>query len=193
MIGKIADHVVSELNTYFGLLASAQTDQVAAGSLFDLDGTPNAKVKDKLVFSLVNIEQDRTYHSLDVYKKNGRNDIEITKPELKVNLFFLLIANHGNYQEALKSISRAIAFFQHRHSFDIDPMLPTTSSGRKNHIVVEMISMSFEQQNHLWGMLGGKYMPSVMFKAGIADIRDERVEGEVAPVEEVVINRGQSQ
>lgn len=189
MIGKIANHVVSELNAYFSLLASSQTDHVVAGNLFDLDGTPNAKVKDKLIFSLVNIEQDRTYHSLDVYKKDSPNNSKIVKPELKVNLFFLLIANNGNYQEALKSISRAIAFFQHRHSFDIEPVLASASSGAKNHIVFELVSMSFEQQNHLWGMLGGKYMPSVMFKAGIAEIRDERVEGEVAPVEEIVINR----
>ena len=30
--------------------------------------------------------------------------------------------------------------------------------------VVDLFSLNFEQVNHLWSTLGGKYMPSVLYK-----------------------------
>lgn len=187
MIARIAGHIVSELNDYFSLLSPVSTEHVAADSLFDLEGGANSKIKNKLTFSLVNIEQDRTYHSLNIQKKDGEGKNQIIKPEVMVNVYFLMISNFSDYEESLKAISRVIAFFQHRNSFDI-PKEASPSSTATSHVIFEMVSMSFEQQNHLWGMLGGKYMPSVMYKAGIVDIQDERVEAIAPPVEEIRIN-----
>lgn len=186
VIGTIADHIVNELNTYFGLLSSASEDQVAVGSLFNLTGEHNSDVTNKLLVSLTNIERDKTYHSLDIYKKTENGNSQIIKPEIKVNVYFLFIANFNDYQESLKAISRLIAFFQHRHSFNITA--DATSSNKTARISFDLFPLSFEQQNHVWGMLGGKYIPSVMYKAGILDIQDERVEAEAAPVEEIIIN-----
>ena len=48
--------------------------------------------------------------------------------------------------------------------------------------------MTFEQQNHLWGALGAKYMPSVMYRLALVAVRDEQIEAEVLPVQEILIN-----
>jgi len=186
VIGKITDHVVKELNAYFSIISSVSDDHVVAGSLFDQAGGQNSEVKDKLLVSLVNIEQDKTYHSLDIYKKTENGQSQIIKPEIKINLYFLFIANYSVYGESLKAISRVIAFFQHRNSFDI--LSGAAASDKKSHISFELFSQTFEQQNHIWGTLGGKYIPSIMYKAGILDIQDEQVKAEVAPVEEIWIN-----
>lgn len=188
MIGKVTDHIVRDLNAYFSVLSSVSDDHVVAGSLFDQTGGQNSEVKDKLLVSLVNIEQDKTYYSLDIYKKIENDQSQIIKPEIKINLYFLFIANYGVYGESLKAISRVIAFFQHRNSFDILPNAAATD--KKAHISFELFPLSFEQQNHIWGTLGGKYIPSIMYKAGILDIQDEQVEAETAPVEEIWINEG---
>ena len=40
----------------------------------------------------------------------------------------------------------------------------------------------------MWGALGAKYMPSVMYRLAIVTVRDEQIEAEVPAVEEIVIN-----
>lgn len=188
MIGKVTEYIVKELNTYFGLLSSSTDNYVVADSLFNSAGEYNSDTKNKLLLSLANIERDKTYHSIDIYKKTENGNSQIIRPVIKVNLYFLFIANSNDYQESLKAISRVIAFFQHRNSFEIEADVAT--SNKKSRLIFELFSLSFEQQNHVWGMFGGKYIPSVMYKVGILDIQDERVEGEVAPVEEIIINKG---
>ena len=186
MINRVATHIVEELNDYIGLLSSGSGEHVIAASLFDIDGVANANVKDKIVLSLVNLEQDKTYQSVEKFQKDANGLSKVVKPEIKINLHFLVSANFTIYEESLKAISRVIAFFQHRQVFNI----PKFSEPSPNHsrVVFEIVSMSFEQQNHLWGSLGGKYIPSVVYKAGLVEIQDERTEAMAALVQEIKVN-----
>ena len=45
-----------------------------------------------------------------------------------------------------------------------------------------MYSLNFEEQNQLWGSLGAKYMPSVLFKIRTIGIVDIKSKGIVKPV-----------
>ncbi len=186
MIDKVVKHIVAELNFYFDPALQDSNKLVEAGSLFNAKGEATS-ITNKLLVSIVNIREDPHYHSLEIYKKNDEGKNQLIKPEIKLNVYFLLAATHTEYNQALKAVSRAIAFFQHRKSFDIFAG-DDSISAVTNHVVFEMESLSFEQQNNVWGMLGGKYQPSVMYKAGIIDIRDERVEGIVSSVKEIGIN-----
>ena len=38
---------------------------------------------------------------------------------------------------------------------------------------MELYTMNFEQVNHLWSTLGGKYLPSVLYKMKMIVISDE--------------------
>ena len=75
-----------------------------------------------------------------------------------------------------------VAFFQRRPptSFADVP----DSGDRRERFSAELHTMTFEQQNHLWGALGAKYMPSVMYKVGVIDIDDSQIEALVPPVED---------
>lgn len=193
MIDKALRYVVSELNDYFYAvlppLAPASTDRerVVAASLFDLDGKVNTNAKDRVVAQVVNVQEDRVYHSVDVYKRRDDGTGELMRPEIKVNVFVLFVANIADYAEATKMLSWVMAFFQHRNSFEYSAIAGLTD--RPGHFTFELYSMSFEQQNHLWGALGAKYMPSVMFKLGIVDIRDEQLRAEVPPVLDIAANQ----
>jgi hypothetical protein len=193
MIDKALKHVVGELNDYFYAVmpplapASTNRERVIAGSLFDLDGKVNTKAKDKVVAQIVNLQEDRVYHSVDVYKRRDDGTGELMRPEIKVNVFVLFVANISDYSESMKMLSWVIAFFQHRHRFDYSAV--TGLADRTGHFTFELHSMTFEQQNHLWGALGAKYMPSVMFKLGIVDIRDEQLRAEVPPVLDIAANQ----
>ncbi len=187
MINTAIQHVVAELNSYFDLRSGASTaGHVVAGSLFDLDGNINTATKDKVVLSMVNIEQDAVYKPINAFKKKADGTSERVKPEIKINIYLLIVANRSKYDEAMKAIAHVISFFQFQPSFDYAAIAGLEE--REGRISFDLFSMTFEQQNHLWGLLGGKYMPSVMYKVGLMDIYDGQVEAEVPPVQEIWVN-----
>lgn len=44
-------------------------------------------------------------------------------------------------------------------------------------IMMDVFSMNFEQINHLWGILGGKYIPSVLYKLRILPVQKSELKG----------------
>ncbi|PKN63110.1 MAG: DUF4255 domain-containing protein [Deltaproteobacteria bacterium HGW-Deltaproteobacteria-15] len=186
MINTIIEHIASRLNEYFNVRAgAAQELWVVPGSLMNLDGTANNSLFKKVVLSVVNVEEDRIYHSTETFSRRPDGTSDIVKPEVRLNLYLIFIGNFGQYTEALKEISWVIAFFQHHPAFEYASIQGL--EGRRGRIVFEMFSPTFEQQNHLWGALGAKYMPSVLYKAGLVTITDEAVEGEAPPVQAILI------
>ncbi|HXS15683.1 MAG TPA: Pvc16 family protein, partial [Polyangiaceae bacterium] len=55
---------------------------------------------------------------------------------------------------------------------------------------VELYTMNFEQVNHLWSTLGGKYMPSVLYKVRNLSISEHLILGEARRIEEIVVHPG---
>jgi len=118
-----------------------------------------------------NIEEERIFKAQLQKQKRTDNDIEVANPEIKLNLYVLVAANPGanagSYDTALKRLSEVITYFQGTSFFDktdypdLDPI---------EYLIVELYSLSFEQQNQLWASLGGKYMPSVIFKVRLVTI-----------------------
>lgn len=187
MIHHAISHVTSELNAYLQTRSGLSSEsRIVAASLFDLDGNVNGEAKGKIVLSVVNVEEDRVYRNVDIFARKPDGTSELVKPEVKINLYALFVANMSSYDEALKGLAHVISFFQGRSTFDYAE-IPALSA-RQGRIAFELFSMTFEQQNHLWGAIGAKYMPSVMYKLGIVDVLDEQIEAEVPPVEEVWIN-----
>ncbi|MDJ0768469.1 MAG: DUF4255 domain-containing protein [Ilumatobacter sp.] len=187
MIHLAVAHVVSELNEYLNLRAPGPTpDRVVADRLMTPDGKPNEKVGDKVVAMLVNVEQDRVFRPVDPFERAADGTSQFVRPEINVNLYVLFAANSTEYAEALKSIAHVVAFFQHRAVFSIaDPAWDPVEEAK---VTFELFTLSFEQQNDLWGAIGAKLMPCVMYKAGLLRIRDTRVEAEPALVSEIRIN-----
>ncbi len=187
MIHLTVSRVVSELNEYLNRRAPTMSpERVVADSLFDLSGEPNTAANDKIVASVVNVEQDRVYRPVDPFERAGDGTAQFIRPEINVNLYVLFIANLGDYNEALKAISHIIGFFQRRSVFTIED--PDWSPDENARVAFELFTLSFEQQNHLWGAIGSKFMPCVMYKAGLLKVRDTQVEADVVGVEEILVN-----
>jgi hypothetical protein len=118
-----------------------------------------------------NIDEERIFKAQLQKQKRTDNDIEVANPEIKLNLYILAAANPGanniSYDAALKRLSAVITYFQGTSFFDktdypdLDPI---------EYLIVELYSLSFEQQNQLWASLGGKYMPSVVYKVRLVVI-----------------------
>ncbi len=187
MINTAIGYVLTELNSYFDLQSgSAAESIVVAGSLFDLDGNINTETKNKVVLSMVNIEQDSVYKPVESFKRLDDGRGQRIKPKININLYLLFVANLGIYSEAMKSIANVISFFQINPSFDYADFV--VANGPKGRLSFDLFSMTFEQQNNLWSVLGAKYMPSVVYKVGMLEIQDTQVESEVPPVQELWVD-----
>ncbi len=146
-------------------------------SMFNDGDEFTASLKDKLILSMVNIEENRIAKTPDNFIRKG-DRIVYRNPPLHFNITLIFSATHA-YDKALPLIEGVIRFFQIKNVFDstnttaLDPEVET--------VVFDLISLNLEQMHQLWTSLGGKYIPSVIYKMGIMTI-DEAMNKAVAGV-----------
>lgn len=135
-------------------------------------GLSTASSQDSVVMTIVNIEEEKTLKNTPPYIRKG-DSIEKRNPTLFLNLYVLFSCPADEYLNAVEYISQVIGFFQTKNVFTPENI----SSGSGNFpkkiekIVMELVTLNFEQLNHLWGILGGKYMPSVMYKLRLIPVQ----------------------
>lgn len=162
MIYEALSCLVDEINEHFRIRLKVSEDKVILSAIVNQDGSIAIQGENKILLTLINIEKEtvgRNNSSLSVAS------IGINKsPVLTVNLHVLFSAyfSNGNYPESLRFISFIIAFFQQKSAFNrvntprLDPEI--------DKLIFEMANISPEQLNNVWGCLGAKYMPSVIYK-----------------------------
>ena len=135
--------------------------------------------------SLVNIEEDRISKSQE---NTFRRDSTIIykNPKVFLNLYVLFSVNVANYSEALKRLSLIIQFFQYKNVFNITNS-PGLDAGIEQ-LIADMYSLSFEQSNQLWATLGGRYIPSVLYKVRLVAIEEEAVNAEGGFIQSITNN-----
>ena len=177
MINESLSFIVEQVNEYIGLKAGGDTTRVELNALVDQDGKVQVD-DDRVACTLVSIEEERIAKVHVAYEVV--NGVSTKKnPPLKFNLYILFAANpkietaKTNYGEGLKLISHVITFFQGKNVFDKynSPGMPDGL----NKLIMEVYSMPIEQQNYLWGALGAKYLPSVLYRLRLVVMNDERV------------------
>ncbi|MBG6132816.1 hypothetical protein IWQ47_004354 [Aquimarina sp. EL_43] len=179
MIGKAMSFIEDRTNQYFqGILGPSTEKYAALGNIAKIvegGDTTDEEGGSGIVITLVNIEEDRISKNPDGIYRQGDKVIR-SNPEILVNLYVLFSANL-TYTTALSRISSVIQCFQSNNFFTV-PKFPSLDEDiMKLHI--ELYTMNFEQINHLWSTLGGKYLPSVLYKMKLIPIsdKDNKIEG----------------
>ena len=165
-----------------------------------------ANLDDKIVFTLVNIEEESTLKNAPYQKRNGGNTARYENPPVYLNLYLLVTScnktagqNDNNYLDALEKLSHVIRFFQGKNSFSLatssfyDPAKFANDDLINMNIKAELYTLSFEQINYLWASLGGKQMPFVMYKLRLVAITDRKLVREVPLIEELTNNSSSTQ
>jgi hypothetical protein len=102
-----------------------------------------------------------------------------------------IISGHTSYDTSLQYLSLIIKFFQHKNVFTPQNTLPDnglTFDPSVEKVIVDMVSMNAEQVNHLWATLGGKYLPSVLYKMRTITIEDDTPGILAEPIADIEIN-----
>jgi hypothetical protein len=185
MIDKALDILTKGIRDYLLRLPDlniTSQETVHLINIVDADGTL-ALPGDSLGLSLVNVEEERVTKSQQAFAKDSIGRVAHINPELKLNLYILIVANFTLYKTGLEFLSAAIRFFQSKNVFT-----PRNTPGLEPSIqklIAEMVTLSFEQQNHLWGSLGAKYLPSVMYRVRMITIQEAQAVDEQAPIKEL--------
>ena len=189
MIFETLSFLSSEVNKFLNLKLGSVTDaRLKIGNISRaLDESfsgPNS-LGGKAILSLVNIEEDRIFRKQENFRKTATGTI-YQSPPLYLNLYILFAVNKSEYDDTLKWLAAIIQFFQHQHVFtqsshpSLNPQI--------HKLVVELHSLNFEQINHLWGTLGGKYLPSVLYKVRQITLDEGLTTGETPLISEIDIH-----
>ncbi len=160
MIDKALTVLTGQLNAFLNArFGSDGTDRASLGPV--PDQSKDASPAHPLTLSLVRIEEERVVKTQTATRKRD-GQIEEVQPDIKLNLFLLVVAHGTSYADALKFLSATVSFFQSRPVFD-----RTNSPGMDESLeklLVELHSQTFEEQNQLWGTLSLRYLPSVLYR-----------------------------
>jgi hypothetical protein len=185
MIDIALTFLKDELNTHLhthGMDASMV--EVVVSNIVDEAGKYAIK-QGQTGICLFNIEEDRILKSHLQENIYAHGQHVVVEPDLKVNLHILIASKMQSYVQALKTISAILAYFQSHGSFTVgaypalDPKI--------GKLVVELQTLNYEQLNQLWSFVGGKQLPSVVYKVRIV-VLQEQVQSRVRPPVLVVKN-----
>lgn len=179
MISAAIGHLAFQLNQQFKNNFQLIEDVVVVSNLVELDGSVAPNANNKLVLTLANIEKDTLPFRSHAGARGRDERLLQTSPPLFVNLYLMMSANFGagNYAEALKYISHAVAFFQQRPMFD-----QLNSPGldeRIERLVLDIVNLPIPDLNNLWSLLGGRYLPSMYYKVRMMAIDANALTGQV--------------
>lgn len=130
-----------------------------------------------LVISLVNIEEERTLKNTPSYQRSPvTGKLEYFNPPVNLNLYLLFTAYMDDYENSIAVLSSVLKFFQGKSIFTYQDSSERVPNEEANNVrlLFNIYTMTFEQLNHLWGSLGGKQMPHVMYRVWLVEEKDQR-------------------
>lgn len=179
MLDLALQFLVGELNAY--LIARTNSDAVQVKMSKVVDETGKYAFPDgSICAAIINIEEERVFKS-QLPEYTYINGQQVTfEPELKLNLYVLFGANFKLYDQALKFLSYVLTYFQSHSSFKseeypaLDPWI--------EKLIMELQSLSYEQVNQVWAFIGGKQLPSVIYRLRLIALQDSVQSGIGPPI-----------
>lgn len=187
LITPVLKYIAEEINHYYdNPVTPAIEEFVQLGNISQLENASNASNADlrtKVILTVVNIDEEKTLKNNPYYVRQGEAVVK-RNPTVFLNLYVLVSCADEDYETALTKISRVIGFFQQKYVFTADNAEVSFPEEHVEKIILDLFSLNFEQINHLWGILGGKYIPSVLYKLRLIPIQQSEPE-DAHPIKEV--------
>ncbi len=172
MIHEVFEVLVNDINRFLKSKHNITEDKVVASSIMNADGSIAVQEPDKIVMVLSGIEIDRTQNKVPPYRKTQRGKFvkEVPPVNANLNVVFAAYFTSENYLEGLKFIASVIAYFQ-SNTGNFTPQNLPALNGIMDRFTMELLSLDPRDTNNLWGLLGSKYLPSVVYRLKSLPIR----------------------
>ena len=163
---------------------SLRADEIILGNIAAFESQNDNALNDRIVLTLVNIEEESSL-------KNGKrfmratvpDGIEYISPPVHLNLYVLFTVTlpeanpDTSYERALARLAAIIEFFQLKNLITVQnspgsaPANLTDDEITELRLLPELYTLTFEQINHLWGSLGGRQTPFVLYKIRLVKVQ----------------------
>ncbi|MEP2935301.1 MAG: DUF4255 domain-containing protein [Gilvibacter sp.] len=178
MIYQALEIIKDQASNY--LEAQLQTaGLVVLENIAKLDEPGFNTITDKVVLTLINMEEEVTLKNQPTsYIRN--DETHYKNQPIHLNLYVLFSVNRTGYDNSLNALSTVIEFFQSKKIFTnantvLNPAIPALAEVTEFKLTVDLYTPTFEQQNYIWGTLGGKSIPNAMFKVTLVKIDSSRL------------------
>lgn len=191
MVKESLQFFADELNKYLISkgINTIDTPRVVLGNAtraYD-ENTPGGftAINNRAIISLVNIEEDRVSKQQENYTRTVTS-VRYKNPPLFLNIYMLISLNRNSYSDSLIWLGHVLQYFQFQNVFT--PVSHPSLDSRIEKLIVELYSLTFEQVNHLWSVLGGKYLPSVLYKVRQVTVDEDVAVSESGFIKEIQLD-----
>jgi hypothetical protein len=199
MIRTSLEFIKKELEAY---IVEREQDPAnyGAGNVVDLkplikpNGELNVTDTTHVTIMMAGVEEERREGKRPYYVPTDDKQFMRLNPPVELDLLVLFIAHNGHYETALRDLSDVASFFQANPVFDQQryPALNASVTDPVNkpwqlieRLTFKLYNLSFEQQNNLWAMLGGKYFPSLVYKMNMLTVFDTKGKDKTPGIKEL--------
>lgn len=152
MIRKILTYYAERLDEYLSRFHRRPEGMATVG----LIGNTTNESPNKMVVSLLNVERETAGGINAPVHKTGDGGYARMQPPLLLNLNVMLAAvfDERQYAESLSVLSDTLRFIQSVPRFTVEGVDYT----------IEIVTVTTQDMNNVWTLLGGQYYPSVVCK-----------------------------
>ncbi|NQU53536.1 MAG: DUF4255 domain-containing protein [Bacteroidetes bacterium] len=178
MIYETLQILQEQLENFFVEVGLGKIIAVENIALWESGSNDSQKLEGKVILTLLKMEEETTLKNTPSFKiKKGKT--EYRNPPVHLNLYLLISANCDTYDKSLRSISKVIQFFQGKKLFTS----ANTVYNRTNvafdvldyfKFILELYTPSFEELNNVWGTLGGRQLPSVIYRIQLIQLEQDK-------------------
>ncbi|MGH6784321.1 MAG: DUF4255 domain-containing protein, partial [Sphingomicrobium sp.] len=164
MINEAIDYIRRELRDYLGV----DDTEVIIDNAHVLKDAANSK---GAYISIVNVKEETALKNGEHYVREN-NQVRYKEPPVYLNLYLLLSFEFDDYGQSLLRLSQAVELFQSKRVFSAENDTPANQfPATLEKLVFDFVNLNFEELNHLWGVLGGAYYPSVLYKVRLVKVQ----------------------
>ena len=182
MLFETVQIIEEQVNSYFeecGLTKSVVAENVG---ILETSNDNISRIEDKVALTLLNLGEEATLKNFPNQVNQGSKVI-YKNNIINLNLYLLFSANRSTYIKSLNDISKIIEFFQGKRLFTqantvYDRNNTSLASIENFRFTVELYTPTFEEMNFIWGTLGGRQLPSALYKVSMIQIERNILHGE---------------
>ena len=182
MVPEAITFLTNYLNQQLKSSFQLHTEPVVAGRLNTSDGTSNVAIEDRIVISLINLEQEASMkQATDYTTRDGHPGNKIEAP-ISLNLYLLISGNYNsNYMEALKMLSEVIRLLHNTPLFTNQefPEMPKPLA----KLTLENINIPLAELGHIWSGMGVKYVPSIVYRMRVITMHENTIQKELPDIQ----------
>lgn len=157
------------LDQYIKNMYQLDESKVVLNNVIDNNGSIPSKNENKVVISLINIEQETLQPFYVRNQKLANGNYGDLNPTQRFNLNLLITSNFDDYNESLKFLNTVIQFFQTYVVLDATNFSNIPQG--LNKLEFEIEKLNYNQMHNLWTAMGAKYQPSIVYKTRLITIQ----------------------